>query len=387
MKINIIIPIGFLLVLSLISSCKKKDSDPAPTAVSYNIPSTYRTFTNVDYSDASIRLNMFKSIEAYLKLATPTSGTYQIDSMVLIRMLSNSGSPFTDSTSWNSLGISLEEKINPAAIHAVERILKEYAKSSASTQPASNGISGLLTTKSVPTKQILFDTIGQSNAQLFQKSLYGSFLIYQIDNIMSTIDSYDNTTLVTGKTYTAMEHAWDEAFGYLGYNGSYTIDSLTNASFIAAHKTQYLYIANYTTQIDAGGKSNFTKTFVNAFLIGRAAIVNKDLGTRDAQRAIITLQLEKFLGACVVQEINELLANAGSKLYDPASKMSSLSESKGFILALTFCPNRQVISDAQIADLLSHYHTYMSDVTAVDATYIKNTISTIFGYTSIQDNL
>lgn len=386
---KVILPIvSFLLTLALLSSCKKKDSDSSPApAASYSVPTTYRTFTNADYSEVSTRLNMFKSLETYMKAAIPSSGTYQLDSMKLIGMLSNSGSPFTDSTAWNALTISLENKINPAAKTTIERILKDYAKSSASTQTASNGIAGLLASTASPTKKTLFDTQGQNDAQLFQKSLYGSFLVYQIDNILLNINSYDNNSVVAGKSYTAMEHAWDEAFAYLGYNGKYTVDSLTNTAFIAAHKAQYFYIANYATQIDAGGKSQFTSDLVNAFLKGRAAISNKDLAVRDAQVAIITVQLEKFLAACVVQEINELLANGGTKYNDPAAKMSSLSESKGFLLALTFCPNKTIITNAQLTDLLSHYHTFTGDVTVDDATYIKNTISSIYGYDAIKDNL
>jgi hypothetical protein len=389
MKINTIISICFLFVLGLISSCKKKDSDPAPTVVNYNIPSTYRTFTNVDYSEVSIRLNMAKSIETYLKTAIPATGTYELDSIKLISMLSNSGSPFTDSTSWNVLSISLEDKINPTAKIDVENILKLYAKSSASTQTASRGVAGLLASTASPTKRTLFDTTGINNAQTFQKALFGSLFVYQINNTLSNINAYDNTGNVSGEKYTAMEHAWDESFAYLGFPGQYTVDSLTNTTFIAAHKASYYYIANYASQIDAGGQSHFIANLVNAFLKGRAAISNKDIATRDVQITIIHSQLEKFLAACAIQEINELLANGGTKYNDQAAKMSSLSESRGFLHAIRYnLPFSNNITSTQVADLLSHYHTSMyDDITVDDANYIKNTIAALYGYSAIKDNL
>jgi hypothetical protein len=376
----------FVLVVS-VSSCKKKDSDPAP--VSYSVPNTYRSFTNADYSEVTTRLNMAKSIETYLKLGIPSSGTYAIDSVKLVSMLANSGSPFTDSIAWNALNISLEDKIAPSAKIAVEKILKTYAKSSASTQTASKGVAGLLASTASPTKKTLFDTSGVNGAQTFQKTLFGSLFVYQINNTLANINGYDNSSMVHGKTYTAMEHAWDEAFAYLGFPGQYPVDSLKNTAFIAAHKSSYYYIANYASQVDAGGSSQFIPNLVNAFLKGRAAVTNKDMTTRDAQIAIINTQLEQFLAACVVQEINELLANGGSKYNDPAAKMSSLSESQGFLLAIYYnLPFSNTITSTQVADLLSHYHATMYDnITVTDANYIKDTISHIYGFDSIKDNL
>jgi hypothetical protein len=381
--------LSFLIAIITVSSCKKKDSDSPAPAPSYSVPNTYRSFSNVDYSEVSTRLNMAKSIEAYLKLAVPTSGTYQLDSVKLIEMLANAGSPFTDSVSWNALSVSLEDKIAPSAKITVENILKSYAKSSASTQTASEGVAGLLASTAAPTKKTLFDTSGVNGAQIFQKTLFGSLFVYQINNTLTNINSYDNSSVVPGKGYTAMEHAWDESFAYLGFPGQYPVDSLTNTAFIAAHKASYYYIANYASQVDAGGQSQFISNLVNAFLKGRAAITNKDLTTRDAQIAIITTQLEQFLAACVIQEINELLANGGTKYNDPAAKMSSLSESKGFLLAIQInLPFSKTITNTQLIDILSHYHTTMYDnITVDDANYIKNTISSIYGFDAIKDNL
>ncbi len=382
--------ISFLLAAVVVSSCKKKDSDsPAPaTTFNYTVPSTYRSFNNVDYSEVSIRLNMAKSIETYLKAAIPPSGTYQLDSMKLIGMLSNSGSQFTDSTYWNALSISLEDQINPSAKLDVENILKTYAKSSASVVPASRGIAGLMASTASPSKKTLFDTSGVNGAQTFQKALFGSLFVYQINNTLANLGGIEYIAPTAGKA-NVIEHAWDQAFAYLGFPGQYPVDSLSNVTFIAAHKASYYYIANYASQVDAGGKSQFIPNLVNAFLKGRAAISNNDYLTKNAQIEIIRDQLEQFLAACVIQEINELLANGGSKYNDPAAKMSSLSESQGFLHAIRYnLPFSKKITSAQVEDLLSHYHTSMYDnITVDDANYIKNTISSIYGFDAIKDNL
>ncbi len=381
-----IIALASIYSLMIFSGCKKKTED---TTFNYAVPTSYNQFTNVNYSDVQIRLNMFKSIEAEMK--KPTTGIYTIPTQKLKNMFANSGSPFTDSVSWNSLSINLRDQVNPTAQAVIDGYLDIYTQASASAVVASygdgnggTGTAGLGTTSPTP-KKVLFSANNINYAQSFQKIMFGGLLIYQIDNILTNISANDNSVKVTGKTYTAQEHAWDQAFGYLGFSSNYTVDSLTNTNFIAAHKALYFYIGNYSTQVDAGIQSS--QALLNAFLKGRAAISNGDGITRDAQVAIIIAELEKFLAACAIHEINELTADNNAKFNDPASKCSSLSESMGFITAMKYNPKRTVITDAQIDDILSHYHTgsTLNDVTLTDAAYIKNTIAAIYGLTSLKD--
>jgi hypothetical protein len=373
------------------AGCKKKKTADDVTATSYNVPTSYGGFTNAEYAEETTRLNMFKSIENEMKKGVPSSGTHALDSVKLKHMFANVGSPFTDSTYWNTSPIQLESQVNPAAQFVIESYLGTYAKSSASVTPADFGTGGAgvagigVSNAANGTKRILFSDNGINHAQTFQKVMFGGLLVYQIDNIVSNIANWDNTGNTGIKNYTAQEHAWDQAFGYLGFSSKYTVDSLTNTSFIAAHKSLYFYIANYSTQVDLGIQSS--ATLLNAFLKGRAAISNKDDATRNAQAAIIVAELEKFLAACVIHEINELIASSNLKFNDNPSKCSSLSESLGFLIAMKYNPNKTIINDTQINDVISHYHadSNLSNVTLQDVTYIKNTISSIYGYDALKD--
>ncbi|HVD98288.1 MAG TPA: DUF4856 domain-containing protein [Cytophagaceae bacterium] len=383
-----------LLALALIFSagCKKKKDVVTPVN-SYDVPTSYSGFSNVEYSEATTRLNMFKTIENQMKKGVPATGTYTLDGTALKNMFSNSSSPFTDSTQWNGISIQLEDHVDPNAHTLIEGYLDTYAQSSASTTPADFGTGGTVGTAGIATgnatngsKRTLFDAHGINHAQAFQKTMFGAFLVYQIDNILANIANQDNSANVSGQSYTAQEHAWDLAFGYAGFSKKYTVDSLTNTTFIAAHKSLYFYIANYSTQVDAGIHSS--TALLNAFLKGRAAISNKDDATRDAQATLIIAELEKFLAACVIHEINELMTgNATVKFPDAPSKCSSLSESMGFLIAMKYNPRKVTISDTQIDDVLSHYHatTNLNDVSLSDVSYIKNTISSIYGLDSLKD--
>ena len=79
-------------------------------------------------------------------------------------------------------------------------------------------------------------TNGKTNAdgirldQMVQKTLWGAVAYWQgTSKYMSKIPNDDNTMSDDGNPYTAMEHHWDESFGYFGaardYNTGYGDDN------------------------------------------------------------------------------------------------------------------------------------------------------------------
>ncbi|HWZ21716.1 MAG TPA: DUF4856 domain-containing protein, partial [Cytophagaceae bacterium] len=380
-----------LILSSVICGCKKKKNDSnegTSPATNYTVPTTYSGFTNADYADVTTSLHMFKVIEAQLKLGVPSSGTHALDAQALKNMYSNTGSPFTDSTQWNGLTIQLNEQTSIIARSAMNSYLDSFALASQSTVAASEHVGGLLLTTILPAKNILLAPSGINYAQIIQKVGFSSVFMNQIHAILTELHEEDNTVNVSGKTYTAQEHAWDRAFGYAGFPGSYSADTLASPAFwgVAANKAKYFYIANYSIQVDGG--INTTKTLVNAFLKGRAAISNKDYNTRDEQIAIINSALEKFLGGCVLHEIGELTASANAKYLDDASRNSSLSEILGFVMAIEYAPNRTTISDDDLQDILDHLHsTDLWQISLMDVAYVKNKIALIYGLDSVKDTI
>jgi hypothetical protein len=385
-KLTISILVLFFL---FILGCKKKKNDSnegTSSTPTYTIPTTYSGFTNADYADVTTSLHMFKDIEAQLKLGAPSSGTYALDAQALKNMYSNTGSPFTDSTQWNGLSIQLNEETSIIARSAMNSYFDSFALASQSTVTASEHVGGLLATTILPVKNILLAPSGINYAQIIQKVGFSAVFMNQIHAILTELPAEDNTANVTGETYTAQEHAWDRAFGYAGFPGSYSADTLASPAFwgVAANKAKYFYIANYSIQVDAG--INTTKTLVNAFLKGRAAISNKDYTTRDEQITIINSTLEKFLGGCVLHEIGELTASGNAKFLDNASRNSSLSEIIGFVIAIEYAPNRTIISDDDLQDILDHLnYTDVWQIELTDIAYVKAKIAAIYGLTSVQD--
>src|SRR5688572_6273488 len=63
MKPNLLPIVSVFALVSIFSSCTKDDS--APIIPQYTVPATY-DFTNVEYSEATERVNMWSGLTAYL---------------------------------------------------------------------------------------------------------------------------------------------------------------------------------------------------------------------------------------------------------------------------------------------------------------------------------
>ncbi|MDB5274250.1 MAG: hypothetical protein JWO58_2617 [Chitinophagaceae bacterium] len=370
-------------VITLFASCKKKDDDSS-TSPSY---STSYNYSNAEYADESTRLSMFKNgLEAELKKAIPSSsntGAHSVDSTRLSNLFTNTASPF-DTVSWNTNGLNLASENANATL--IQTYLGKYAAASAvatynatatPTPTAAEGVAGLAT--NATGGYLLLGADGINYAQLIQKVQFGTLIINQIINRLDAINDIDNTILVSGKTYTAQEHAWDAAFGYLGFPIA-TVSNLIDTAYVKANKSKFLYVGNYSTQTDNTTDAQITKKLVTAFIIGRAAVSSKDYATRDAQIDVIKTTLRKFLGATILQEYTEYIAKTP---LDNAGRNGVVSEMIGMVIAMKYVPGR-IISDAQIQDLLDHLHANDAihgiwEVTQDEIDYVKNEVIAIYG--------
>ena len=230
-------------------------------------------------------------------------------------------------------------------------------------------------------------TDGRDLKQLIQKFLLGAIAFSQ------SVDDYidddtpdkgllaDNTALVEGKSYTALEHAWDEAFGYFGGARNYlnyTDEELaksggrpefagfndSNGDGEIDFESEY----NFGIAVNAGKRdlgsadraapTDFSETLMRAFLQGRfiiaqseGALSNEDLAALQAQRDIIALNWEKIIAATALHYINDMLQDltaiaAGQGNYSDYAK--HWSEMKGFALSFQFNP-RSPMSDTDFA--------------------------------------
>ena len=182
----------------------------------------------------------------------------------------------------------------------------------------------------------------------------------------------DNTAPYKGReNYRALEHHWDEAFGYFGVardfltyseeeiarglskdtNGDGSISLLREknmnplvASF-ARVRLQFLTSAETNTENNTCGRENLTREAVRSFLAGRELISQQPtdyLKYAKAHALIAVGAWEKTLATLVIQSLSatlKMMESYGTKNYLFTSYAQNWSQMKGYALAFQFNPN------------------------------------------------
>ncbi len=350
----------------LMASCSK-NSTPSPIVdpPTYSVPTTYN-FSNANFADATTRLGMYTEISNLMKNAL--TGTF--DATKAKAMLTNTGAPFA-TAAYNTSNIQLADQFSSGFKADVNNFIDSLAKASnAYPTAASRGVAGVGVSNANAATIYAETSLGLNYAQVFNKGLMGGLVTYQIVTTMDAIanQTIDNKTVVNGET--AMEHAWDMAFGYWGV----PIDFPTN-------KTGAKLWGSYSTQVDAGYHAN--QILMDAFLKGRAAISAKDNATFVAQAKIIITTMERLTGAAALQEVQETKA----AISDPVVRNSRMSEMYGFVYSLKYNPKR-VITDAQYNALLALFpaKTFW-DLTLDQVNAIRDAVANQYGFNDVKDIL
>lgn len=360
MKKNLSI-LSALSVALLMASCSKKDNaTPVPV---YTVPTTYN-FSNANFADATTRLGMIVEIQTVEK--TATAGVFDGDKAKA--MFTNAGSPFT-TAAYNTSGIQLKDQTAPLFQTDVLRFIDTLVAVSKTGQVASRGVAGVGASSANPASKVALTANGMNYAQVFSKTIMGGLMAYQIVNIMNAANTgtIDNTTVTNNST--ALERAWDMAFGYWGV----PIDFPTN-------KTGAKMWGSYSSQVDSGYHAN--KILMDAFLKGRAAVSAKDTKTIQEQSAIILQAMERLTGAVVLQEVKE----AKASLNDPIMRNSRLSECYGFLYSLKYNPKR-TITDSQINAMLALFPKNYYDLTLDQLNAIRDAVARQYDFDSVKDIL
>jgi len=373
--------LSFAAATILFASCKK---DPIVTPVTpMEIPyenlttttSYFETFkgddgaTSVSLSAQTTRVAMLKELEVQMKIWSTTN----VDATKLRNMFEHTGSPFTNpdlnTASDKTLIGKVAQSFSAVDAETERNRFKSYfdiqaATSLHRTDSAYEGHAGKLGTYLVTEK-------GFEYGQLMQKGFMGAMMLDQICNIYFGTDaqSADNSVMVSGKNYTQLEHNWDEAFGYLTSNAYYPMQDPNDAT-----KWLESYLGSYVRQVD-NGLGDPTAVYM-AFLKGRAAIVNKDDATRNAQIEYIRTNLEKAIATVAVSYLNKTIAATTTP-----TKFHSLSEGTGFIYSLRFAYNPKINktkSDELLALLMGKTNGFWS-LTTDDLTNVRNQVADAFG--------
>ena len=256
-------------------------------------------------------------------------------------------------------------------------------------------------------------TNGRTNAdgirldQMVQKTLWGAVAYWQgTSKYMSKIPNDDNTMSDDGDPYTAMEHHWDESFGYFGaardYNTGYSDD---NARKTTQNDSNGDGSIDFKTEFNSGwgitaakrdlvdGVSvdyDFTGTIMNAYLEGRTLIYNQaPLDEILVQRDIILNTWEKVVAAVTIHYVNDVAADMAA-LYPADSNAGPLSdlsadlnnhwgEMRGYANGLLY-NDFKVISDSNLNTILTTMGTspvYPEDGETVFYNYHEMLVTTV----------
>ncbi|CAM2955111.1 DUF4856 domain-containing protein [Flavobacterium frigoris] len=396
MKLNKVLLSTLLLTALTITSCSNDDTTEQKP--NYSVPATY-TFersstTTVDFSGQSSRLLMLEEMGNSIKIAA-TNGT-AVSQTLLSNMYSNTNNAF-ENIALNTSGKQLKDK-TAASKDYFQLFLgggttteKVSVQSFFETQLTLANTASLGTTASAGvagsyldgTSKRLFAANGLEPQQVLLKGMMGACFMDQIVNNYLSKNKLDeganrlnntNKVLEDSKTYTTMEHTWDEAYGYI-----YGVDGTK-------------FWSSYIDQVNADTDFNTVKADINlAFRTGRAAIVANDYATRDAQIDIIKAKLALVPAVRAVFYLQEgkgkLITDKGAKAFH------ALSEAYGFIISLRYTNKpgtdkpyfTKAEVDAMLATMVSGTNGFWDiDTLGTKLDSISAQIATKFGFTVTQ---
>jgi hypothetical protein len=356
-----------LLVAFALTACDD-DNTAGENDQNYEIPSTY-DFENVSYTGQTQRLDMLEELTSYMKTANKGE---VLDAQAMLDMYANENNAFSKSELNEANTKELENKTVEADISMYQRFIREFAEATVEADGGvgSNGTPGVVTSPNDASKKYFFDAKGFEHIQLIEKGLMGSCFYFQGVSIYLAPGKMDvdNEEIEEGKG-TAMEHHWDEAFGYFGV----PTDFPTNTDGIR-------FWGKYANGRDALLGSN--EALMNAFITGRAAISNKDLETRDEQIEIIRNEWEKVSAATAIHYLNA----ANAAFADDAVRNHTLSEAWAFIHALKYNPNKK-LSNVEVEEILAELGENFYEITTDNINAAKATLVEAYGFEDIQNEL
>ncbi|MEO0583155.1 MAG: DUF4856 domain-containing protein [Bacteroidota bacterium] len=393
---TIIILLGTILFMS----CNRESMDPVEAPATYSFERDGAS--TVSFSGQTTRIKMATELAGSLKSFDTATEADLLEKYRNQTADGNDANPYTDAD-LNASDKSVKSKVAASRDYfssntAIASQIKEDFETWISAQitevfPAENEIA----TAGNPGQLADGSTARYVNAQgleydqMIVKGLIGALMTDQaLNNYLSpsvldegsNITDNDEGTVVDGKSYTNMEHKWDEAYGYL--YGTSQDATEPNATIGADDAFLNKYIGRVEGDDDFAG---IAATIYDAFKLGRAAIVAGDYELRDQQAAIIQEEVSKVIAIRAVyylQQGKNALANS-----DFGGAFHDFSEGYGFIYSLQFTrrPNTndpyftKAQVDAIITKLLGDGENGLWDVTATTLDELSDEIAAEFTFT------
>lgn len=337
-----------LLAIGLFASCEK---EPDPVVI--NTPTSYEFSrdgkSTVSFSGQTARIGMATELVGEL------GSTENVTANLALEMFRNADENGGDVNPYANADLNASTKSVKSKVSASKDIFDSNATESTAIR---NLIESWITKKATEvntnkneiaqkgkagqiadgSKARYVNAKGLEYNQAVAKTLIGALMLDQVvnnylsDKVLdegSNRTANDNGTVAEGKPYTTMEHKWDEAFGYVFGASANPKKPLEDLGSADAFLNKYIQKVNKDEDFNT-----IAKEIVDAFSLGRAAIVGKDYELRDKQVDILRKNLSKVVGVRAVhylgQGANALEAgNFGSAFHD-------LSEGLGFVYSLRY---------------------------------------------------
>ena len=333
----------------------------------YVLPEEY-SFTRdggstVFYTGQTARLRMASELKSAMNNISYTQE--QINNMF------SSGTGFTDAT-LDASGKNVRGKtatspiaqstVRPLFDSWIEEFTTVVAPAVTAGTTASSGVAGSYT-EADGSRTVKVTSKGFELNQVFSKGLIGALQVDQIINNYLSFSKLDGARedndagiyaythpAATEASITKMEHYWDEGFGYLQ-----GLDSQFKSGLGTAPNKDSANLNYYLNKINGqDNEAGISDAIYNAFIAGRAAIVNKDYEERDKQAGIISAEISKVIG----YKAHYYLVGGAEDITngDWAAALHALSEAYGFILGLQFTKDlsgNPYMTNTEVNDLLS----------------------------------
>ncbi|MGI9527463.1 MAG: DUF4856 domain-containing protein [Weeksellaceae bacterium] len=392
-----------LLGVGLLFTSCDSDDDNGKKDKEVNVPQTYSFErdgnSTVDFNGQNTRLKMAKEI------VYGAMGDFEnITESRLQAMLNHQeGSADFEEASLNASGKSILSKIaaskelfseNSVLSSEIKNDFKSWITDFSQNvvpnyeQTASAGQAGQVV---VGEKTRYVNADGLEMNQVIAKSFMGALIADQsLNNYLSpqVLDAGDNVinndkdVVKDGKSYTTMEHKWDEAYGYI-FGGEVTNEADPYAEGNGKHNP---FLHGYSKSV--GKNENFAgieNDIFNAFKKGRAAIVAKNYEVRNEQAKILQ---EKISTVIAVRGIHYLISGKEKiEAGERTSAFHALSEAYGFVYSLQFThnpnTNQPYLSHEEVTNLINKLEAGngLWDVTPATLQEIAETIAAQFTFT------
>ena len=331
------------LMLAMFIGCEDSDTDPAAVDTSIETPITYVFESRFNEGESSVYYNgqivrnlLINDIKTQCGTDAGTGNPATLLSMMAndneSRTILTTTDPTSVQTTYRSISSShLNDRLNAVSSYTIPgydsdagTLINGWAQELAAagkTRPS-----------------------GVRLDQMIQKTLWGAVSYWQgTSKYMSKIPTDDNAVSDDGDPWTAMEHHWDESFGYFGaardYNTGYTDDTDRKSGpyndsnsdgaidFLSEYNVGWAVTAAKRDVCTGCADNDFTKTIMDAYLEGRTLIHNQaPLDEILVQRDIILNTWEKVVAAVSIHYVNDVMSDIATIIAAADTTVGPLSE-------------------------------------------------------------